>query len=485
MTNGFYFPPSRLNFISQLQNDCEHTGVLVIEGAMGVGKTTVLEECLTSVMPAANKCYVTLAQSLNDIQVRSRIVEQLFGNVLYDPEKPLLGTFLEFHHSTPILLALDNGHYLSGQLIGELLQVVAELKKRDVQIVLLVCYDKSVSNTWGSISSALIVVKRLKGLNADESFELLNQSFDHVPSASTTKVKRWIEDSKGNPMQLLAYDSSGNLKVVREETFNLKLWGSIIVLASLILSLGVYYYRVYFASADENKIQTPQAISEQVKNKIKTPVVSDWSEAKIREAAIERKAVLKETQTETETETETAVATRQDILSALSLNNVPEVVTSQEVDASLELAAPLELEVLPEQEASQDAIDETISEERPKTESVTSEIETAKPELVVGYPIQTQAMLALPTNKFVLQLTAVTQTRTLEDYLNQKQPAKEHTRIYRIERNGQTWLILTYGLFDTIAAAREEAKNIDMKAWAKSVSVIQQQIKTYNQTLSQ
>ena len=133
----FYFPPSRLNFIATMQSQLETGRVVAVEGPSGSGKTVVLEELLTSALANANKCYVTAGKQINDIQLRSRVIEQLFGNVLFDPEKPLISSFLEFNQHTELLIVIDNAHFLSGQVIGELLQLYSELNSAG--IILGVC----------------------------------------------------------------------------------------------------------------------------------------------------------------------------------------------------------------------------------------------------------------------------------------------------------------------------------------------------------
>ena len=93
--------------------------------------------------------------------------------------------------------------------------------------------------------------------------------------------------------------------------------------------------------------------------------------------------------------------------------------------------------------------------------------------------------MTLPSDKYVLQLTAVSSESTLAQYLESKNLDPELTRIYKIRRSNADWLVVTYGVFDSISTARETAKTVDPNAWAKSVSVIQQQIAAYQQSLSQ
>ncbi|GAB2990548.1 AAA family ATPase [Psychrosphaera aestuarii] len=490
LANGFYIPPSRLQFLETVQELLAQTGIVAMEGAVGIGKTTLLEELLTSALPNANKCYLTATNSLNDIQVRSRIIEQLFGNVLFDPEKPLLNAFLEFSGDSQILLAIDNGHFLSGQLVGELLQVVAEFKKRGLNISVLIAFDKQISKTLASITSAMISVLAIPRFNEKESYTLLKQSFENLPSADSTKVKRWIENSQGNPIQLLGFDTSDSFKVVSPLQMNLKLWVSSLVLVSLLLAIGVYVYRQYLTSSQT----LPKPLSESTVKSIPEPIVSDWSSAKVKKQV--NQAKLKDGIVDK--------ATRQDIVSALQVSMQPETPVKEAVIAPIDTSfaedTPDSIEHLnrennPVNEGSQiltqvseAAIDSTENktiepENGPKQSSdVLPPIEVLK---VAGYEINNSQMMSLPSSKYVLQLTAVSQESTLESYLKARNLDSTQTRIYKISRNNSDWLVVTYGVFDTISSARETAKKIDNNAWAKSVDAIQQQIKSFNESISQ
>lgn len=505
ITNGFYIPPSRQRFLNTVQELISRTGIVAMEGTVGIGKTSMLEELLTSALPNANKCYLTAVSSINDIQVRSRIIEQLFGNVLFDPEKPMLNAFLEFGGNAELMIAIDNGHHLSGQIIGEILQVVAEFKKHSRVISVLFTFDKQISNTIGSITSALISVMPIPTFSEKESYILIKQSFDDVPSPDTAKVKRWIENSQGNPIQLLAFDTQDKLKLMKPVTMNIKLWVSNLVLASLLLALGVYMYRLYFTEEQA----PPKTIKEKTIKRTVEPMVSDWSSAKVKEHVVKvKKTQLPEYNT----------ASSSDILQAL--NNAMEPQNEAQAEATKIEAATTKVEApteildsvptvnkqgllpaadkettsqpvldLPERLPSENEINLAPSDAESGSE-LESELDSGLPSsiaplIVAGYRVNNQQMLNLPSNKFVLQLTAVSQESTLETYLLEKRLDAKFTKIYKISRNNSDWLVVTYGLFDTIAEARETAKNIDQNAWAKSTEAIQQQIKSYNESLSQ
>ena len=93
-----------------------------------------------------------------------------------------------------------------------------------------------------------------------------------------------------------------------------------------------------------------------------------------------------------------------------------------------------------------------------------------------AYFIDNQAFMSLPADRFVLQLTAVSNEAVLSEYLSSAPVPVEELRIYQIKRKQNDWIVVTYGLFETIEQARQAAKRVEPNAWAKSISVIQQQI---------
>lgn len=482
VNNGFFIPNSRLNFIEALVTQTSGSCLLAIEGPSGIGKTTVLEELLTSSLPNANKCYLTATATLNEIQIRSRIIEQLFGNVLFDPEKSLLTTFLEFNHQTPLMLAVDNGHFLPGQIVGEILQVVAELKKRGHHMVAIITYDKSQSKTIGSIDSALISHYSIPSLDYKESYQLLARYFENIPSSNNVKIKRWIENANGNPIQLLAFDDKESLKFASVSPMNIKLWVSVVIVASLLFALGLYFYRVAYTEQGEvpATIKELMTKTEQVLEK-QSKTVKEWPKVHPQEATqLQPKRV--------------DIASAEDIFAAIEQAHTEQAQAEQNIESIVEAKTPVfaekqakqvvisgnELEVI-----EQKAFDTTLADAKEEADEAPTIEPNIVPQEVAGYLIDNQSLMTLPSDKYVLQLTAVSSESTLAQYLESKKLDPELTRIYKIRRSNADWLVVTYGVFDSISTARETAKTVDPNAWAKSVSVIQQQIAAYQQSLSQ
>ncbi|PKI17304.1 SPOR domain-containing protein [Colwellia sp. 12G3] len=83
-----------------------------------------------------NVAFVSASSKLNDIQIRCRLIEQLFVNTLFDPEQSLAVSVLQFgkQHGEAISIVIDHAHALSLQIKYELCQLVSLAKKNKLTI---------------------------------------------------------------------------------------------------------------------------------------------------------------------------------------------------------------------------------------------------------------------------------------------------------------------------------------------------------------
>lgn len=83
-----------------------------------------------------NVAFISASSKLNDIQMRCRLIEQLFVNTLFDPEQSLAVSVLRFakQHGEAISIVIDHAHALSLQVKYELCQLVALAKKNKLTI---------------------------------------------------------------------------------------------------------------------------------------------------------------------------------------------------------------------------------------------------------------------------------------------------------------------------------------------------------------
>lgn len=566
----FYIPESRLAFINKVQASLSHGKIAVIEGAKGTGKTVLLEETLTQTYPDANKCYLTAVQGMSDIQIRSRIIEQLFGNVLFDPELPLLTSFIEFNQAQQMLITIDNCQFLSGRIVGELLQLFSEAQNLQIDLSICLALDKSLNSTLLNVNSSFVQILTIPMLNKQESYQLLAEYIEDLPAQANNKVKRWIENSAGLPIQLLAYSDVKAGEAIENAPLNVKLWGSLLVLASLVLALGLYVYN----KGGSNTVNEPVPIKakaeeavekENNKEKPTVDVVKPWkgdsesdnigsedfsleekpmaqvvatpaansqliladimgelevpTKSKIK--PIETKEVEQNSTTDlilselttdsvslntkqreqaeaelfaqlTKEQTELSLDTRKSDTEAKSTENLEVKTNSANAEeVSLDFFLPPGVdEKMPEKSNPQPEVEEITPLALPEDDSDpniissgTEQADDLEPSPV--YNIDNQVFMSLPRERFVLQMTAVSSEEVLSEYIASAPIPAEDMRIYRIQRNGKDWIVVTYGLFESIESARQTAKRVEPNAWAKSISVIQQQILAFQQAQEQ
>lgn len=114
--------------------------VLVIDDNTEI-YTNVANEFLGSLSTDHNAAFVSISSKLNDIQIRCRIIEQLFGNTLFDPEQPLSVNVVKLAEAKneAITIVISNVEFLSLQLSHELCQLAQIAKKlnKTINVILL------------------------------------------------------------------------------------------------------------------------------------------------------------------------------------------------------------------------------------------------------------------------------------------------------------------------------------------------------------
>ncbi|WP_057830176.1 SPOR domain-containing protein [Colwellia sp. TT2012] len=103
-----------------------------------------------------NVAFVSASTKLNDIQIRCRLIEQLFINTLFDPEQSLAVSVLRFakQQGEAISIVIDHAHALSLQLKYELSQLVS-LAKKDQLIINVVLFGLTEAAKQLSLNKSL------------------------------------------------------------------------------------------------------------------------------------------------------------------------------------------------------------------------------------------------------------------------------------------------------------------------------------------
>jgi DamX protein len=124
---------------------------------------------LTSLPEQHNAAYISLAAQFNNIQIRCRIIEQLYTGELFDPEISLAVSVINLAKKSPqgISIVLDSAQHLSLQIFHELSQLAAIAKKANlvVNIVMFgsVQAGKTVANNKSLFDNKLTLLSAQSG----------------------------------------------------------------------------------------------------------------------------------------------------------------------------------------------------------------------------------------------------------------------------------------------------------------------------------
>jgi len=124
---------------------------------------------LASLPEQHNAAYISLAAQFNNIQIRCRIIEQLYTGELFDPEISLAVSVINLAKKSQqgISIVLDSAQHLSLQIFHELSQLAAIAKKADlvVNIVMFgsVQAGKTVANNKSLFDNKLTLLSAHSG----------------------------------------------------------------------------------------------------------------------------------------------------------------------------------------------------------------------------------------------------------------------------------------------------------------------------------
>jgi len=132
---------ARIDYIMRFSKQA----VLVV-GSCSESYSLVGNQFLGALPEGHNAAFISVSAQFNDIQVRCRLIEQLFSDVLFDPEEPLAVTVLKLasNKTQVISIVVENVHFLSLQLMHEFCQLAELAAKADRGVnVLLLGEDKA------------------------------------------------------------------------------------------------------------------------------------------------------------------------------------------------------------------------------------------------------------------------------------------------------------------------------------------------------
>lgn len=475
---------ARVDYIQRFSKQA----VLVIDEQMS-NCSSIGNQMLANLSPEYNAAYVNVSNRLDDVQIRCRVVEQLYGQVLFDPEQSLAVSLINFikKHKQPICVVVENAHFLSLQLLHELSQLAEIGKKADYVIEVLMLALPEV------------------GLKISQHQPMFKNKLSMV-NASTGQLI--AQNSK-------QFKSSGKFF----EFTPLKKWLLFLLILSIAASaviFNLYQRDVMSFSQLINKAMIGENV---VENSLLNPLVTKTSDTEF--AITEEKRVVEASIHATPSDIinalaekqEASIANESDILSSLVLENNGDTTATAEINElnlveskptgynqakndvqqnTNELASgqvkPLVINTPENINAADDLKEQEPNELSEQALSVESTL-NSKPLSVnttSSEKVSSESYYADKTG-VVLQISGFTQQSVLEEFLADFAQIEFHQ--YQRLVNGNEMTILTSKVYANRAEAEQALLQlpqvlIERSPWIKGVSVINQEIAQYQSSQS-
>ncbi len=158
---------------------------------------------------------------------------------------------------------------------------------------------------------------------------------------------------------------------------------------------------------------------------------------------------------------------------------VPAITETESVILPIDELSLSELDVVHEVFALQELDITATVNQAEKTEYV--QATTAIEETYNDAFTPASSLLAINESKFTLQLTGMSSTKSLQEFISTHQLPRENVYLYKTLRNKKPWYVVIYGQFESRNIANNAAKNLpgtlsNMGTWAKNYASVHQDL---------
>ena len=176
---------ARIDYIFRFSNQ-----LVVVAAEQSAQYSPVTSHFLANLNADHNAAFIAVSSQLHDIQIRSRLVEQLFTNVLFDPEQSLAVSLINLVKANPqkISIAIEHGQNLSIQILHELTQLAEIAKRAQLTINVLVSGNYVLGH---KLSENSILFKNKLSIIAAESGQLVP-----LKSPLFKQKRQWLNSLK-------------------------------------------------------------------------------------------------------------------------------------------------------------------------------------------------------------------------------------------------------------------------------------------------
>lgn len=453
---------ARIDYIQRFSKQA----ILVVDDNADI-YTQIAGQYVGNLSDKYNTSLLTVSTRHNDIQIRCRIIEQLFGSVLFDPEQPLSVSILNFakKNNETVSIVLEQVQNLSLQLFHELCQLVEMAKKTNIEINVLMVGSLDAGTI---VSQNKILFKGKLSILSAQSGQLI--SINHP----MFKKQGWINYAKVGYV-LLALSLSvlltvlGALALDRYEVISLeKIWVSISEKENETSIAITNTLDAQFVLPAKTKVNTPEESQLLTSNQL--PTISDTLE----------------------------IASNQDIFNAL--NVVPVVVKASE--KIVENQQPVVIKSTKESDvkldskvnSGQDALVTQQSEQVDTVKVFSAEEEQAIQESPSDINLSNKVATKLSNFKvtpsyyqdkqagFVVQISGFTTLKAYQEYVLAYPDLTHFTYLKQI--NNREMMIMTTPIYDSRVDAEKALADLPVElqnsgVWIKSLAAIKNEINAF------
>ena len=382
-----------------------------------------------------NVAFVAASSKINDIQMRCRLIEQLFANTLFDPEQSLAVSILRLakNNNDVITVIVEHAQALSLQIKYELCQLVDTAKKT----------QKNINVVIFGLEQAAIEIGQNKTI-FDKKTSIIDASSGQIIALDHAKFKNKSAVFKGGIW----------LKVGIAALLSLLI---ILVFWFLLSEHKSFNFATLPVTPPVN--EKPTVISKQVPKTVNV-ITTQNKLASISDIHL---ALLGKDSSQN---LRLAAAKSGDILQALMLTEP--TINDNQVSINLEKSDSIStrLQVIPKQVKSNSVKLEKLSN-------------------LTNLPIILNEQYYLNSAKgYVIQITGFTDLSRLKAFI--KQNKEQEYFSYQKRLKTQQFFVLTSKIFGEKAEAREAMNQLpqaikDLGSFLKSVSIIKREINTVSQ----
>lgn len=410
--------------------------ILVIDDE-SQASSAVGSQFLGSLSEHHNAAFLSLSPKFNDIQIRCRLIEQLIGGDLFDPEVSLAVSVVNFAKKSKesISIVVEQAHHLSLQLLHELCQLAAIAKKAklNIQVIML-----------GLASTGQIIASN-KSL-FENKLSILSASNGQLISLNSPLFQ------KDNSLSALLTDNKGLVSLI-------------VFLCCLTIVVLVLLQQETFSFNKTLALQNEQTKTPSLEQVIAAPsamVIPKNNDL----VAVQKKLSLRKPVLAITSEKASADDIYQSILNPSQNKVIPSVV---------------------EAASTQDITDAlTLSFELTKFLSNTSlEPNTVKD---TGHLLVNNDYYLADNSGFVIQIAAFSENKTITGVFDELVQSQLH--VYQRSLNGQTMNVITSQRYPDRATAELALKNLSgnllmRDAWIKPIVIINREIMQFKAANSQ